>query len=291
MRAEEEAQQLRQELAAAAAGGQLASSVAAVGEAGDAGGASLRAELHAAGMRIASLEQALHSMQAAAMGAKAQGEQLQLQLQATTRQLHDAQVHQADLLCQTQQSQLQGRDDPQAAAVAAAARADQLATDLAEAQYQVRLLTQALSAAEVQLAASRAEAAAAARASGAHTSKSVDKEGPGGTACAGSSSGDAAVAAAVDVAAEAEALQEQIELLMDKVVSLKKSRDKLLEQLDGQSLELEQLLAEHQVGPWGHLPHRDMCCWIRFNSIMLPECAACISHAGMPSSTAPRIAG
>lgn len=34
---------------------------------------------------------------------------------------------------------------------------------------------------------------------------------------------------------------------MDKIVSLKKSRDRLLAQLDGQSLDLEQLLAENQA--------------------------------------------
>lgn len=39
----------------------------------------------------------------------------------------------------------------------------------------------------------------------------------------------------------------QVELLVHKVVALKKSRDKLLEQLDGQSVEMEQLMADNQV--------------------------------------------
>lgn len=50
---------------------------------------------------------------------------------------------------------------------------------------------------------------------------------------------------------------------MTKVVGLKKSRDKLLEQLDEQSLEAEQLLAEIQVGlgVWvAHLEHMRVTC-------------------------------
>lgn len=51
--------------------------------------------------------------------------------------------------------------------------------------------------------------------------------------------------------------------MMTKVVGLKKSRDKLLEQLDEQSLEAEQLLAETQVGlgVWvAHLEHMRVTC-------------------------------
>jgi hypothetical protein len=55
---------------------------------------------------------------------------------------------------------------------------------------------------------------------------------------------------------EVAGLQDQVELLMGKLVALKKSRDRLLSQLDSQGLELDALAAENQVGAgsWGMPP-------------------------------------
>jgi len=236
LRAEEEAAQLRQEVAQQQQQQQLAGGAvgnASAGAAGSARDSAARSRAAEEGLRTAQLE---------AQAAKAEAARLQQELQAVKQQAQHTQTQlQAQLHELAQQQQQHGKQPPlhTHAAAASQEQQQQLVTELASCREQISTLQQTLSAAEAAVAAAKMEAAAA-------------RAEAGKAAAAAARGGAALVSAAGAVGngsdAEAEALQEQIELLMDKVVTLKKSRDKLLEQLDGQSVEMEQLLAEHQVG-------------------------------------------
>jgi hypothetical protein len=92
----------------------------------------------------------------------------------------------------------------------------------------------------------------------------------------------AAAAAGSSSSNDDEALQEQVELLMRKVIALKKSRDKLLAQMDRQSVEMEQMALDNQV----------RACMLRCRALLhavcqllCPCCMRAVPGAWAPDST------
>jgi hypothetical protein len=199
------------------------------------------AELEAQAARTTLLMQALQEARADAAAAKADAEQLQRQLvesdRAAQQQHHriaqlESQQQQQQHGSQHKQQQDDGQDQQQQQQLAALReRASTAEAELQSAKGKLAELQQELAAAEQRAAYAAAEAqrfraAAAAARSAAPTAAA--------TAAAAGSSDD-------------EALQEQVELLMRKVIALKKSRDKLLAQMDRQSVEMEQSALDSQV--------------------------------------------
>lgn len=112
-------------------------------------------------------------------------------------------------------------------------RASKAEAELQAATAQLASLQQNLAAAEQRAAYAAAEAQQfRAAAAAARSSARPDASGAAALAVAGS---------------DDDALQEQVELLMRKVIALKKSRDKLLAQMDRQSVELEQMSLDSQA--------------------------------------------
>lgn len=245
LRAEEEAAQLRQEVALQQqARGSLQDSSSGCGH-------------------DRAAEEGLRNAQLEAQAAKAEAVRLQRDVATLQQQVQ-------------QQQQVLQEYHSHPAQSSAGGGESQLASELRAGQEQLRTLRQALSAAEAQAAAAKAETAAA-RAEADAAKKAA---AAAAAASAGTVSGAVPASAAAPVAGgvagvsgmsaddDVEALQEQVELLTHKVVTLKKSRDKLLEQLDGQSVEMEQLLADNQVS----------YCWHQQDSDMpRTACAFCVS--------------
>jgi chromosome segregation ATPase len=259
LRAEEEAAVLRRELGVLQSQGSLGLSgpVPVAGDYGqqDSNAASLQVELDAQRARVTVLTDALSKLQVQAAATQAEVGQLKQQLQEAEGQAQKQlqRATQLDTALQALQHQSQQRQAKPGGTPAPGQQAGELQVlqlqlkqahdQLAAADQQIKALQQKLAEAHAQVERAQADARAAIITASHHAVVST----AGSPAAAVKGSAASYATDDTDGGEAAAVLEEQVELLMNKLVVLKKSRDRMLAQLDRQSMENEQLLVESQV--------------------------------------------
>lgn len=219
LRAEEEAVLLRKELEMHGGVG----SADFTADTNSADVATLRTELHAQQARTASLMQALQDVQADASAYKAEAAKLR-------QRLEEASKHPAETTASSSD------DDP----------VEKLLQQLQRLQEEQVALQTRTGLAESQLAAARDQIISLQQQLAEADARAADPAGEGHMTSKGAGAAHV-TAVTANTSDTDDGLAEQVELLMSKVIMLKKSRDKLLAQMDRQSMEIEQMAMESQV--------------------------------------------